>query len=67
MFWHGVSINSGDRYRTHTRAFDNLEIPFGELGKASFASSPKIPNGAVNCCGILANIFDATSRGPLTE
>lgn len=34
--------------KQHTRTFDNLEIPFAELGKANFASSPNIPNGAVN-------------------
>lgn len=40
----------------HTRTVKRLVMPPGWLGKASFASSPRRPNGALNLCGILGNI-----------
>jgi hypothetical protein len=35
-------------YSTHTRTVKSLAIPLAWLGKASFASSPNNPKGALN-------------------
>ena len=61
------SSNHHQKLSLHTRTVASFNIPFGWLGKASFASSPKSPNGALNFVGILENIFRKLRRVEIVE